>query len=45
MIWKNCKRKLKDLIPNDKNPRILTKKQKEEIEKSLIKFNLVETPV
>lgn len=44
MNWKTEKRKLKDLLPYDKNPRNLTSKQKEEIEKSLQKFNLVEIP-
>jgi len=42
--WNTEKRKLKDLIPYDKNPRILTDKQKEEIKKSLSKFDLVEIP-
>lgn len=44
MNWKTEKRKLKDLIPYEKNPRILTDKQKKEIEKSLKKFDLVEIP-
>jgi hypothetical protein len=42
--WKTEKRKLKDLIPYEKNPRILTDKQKSEIRKSLNKFDLVEIP-
>lgn len=44
MNWKTEKRKLKDLVEYDKNPRILTDKQKMEIEKSLKKFDLVELP-
>ena len=44
MKWKNEKRKLKDLIPCDENPRILTDKQRKDIEKSLKKFDLVEVP-
>lgn len=44
MNWKTEKRKLKDLIEYEKNPRILTNKQKEEISKSLKKFDLVELP-
>ena len=44
MNWKTEKRKLKDLMSYDKNPRILTSKQKQEIEKSLKKFSLVEIP-
>jgi hypothetical protein len=42
--WSTEKRKLKDLIPYEKNPRILTEKQKTEIKKSLNKFDLVELP-
>ena len=45
MIWKTEKRKLGDLIAYEKNPRILTDKQKGEIRKSLNKFDLVEIPV
>jgi len=44
MKWNTEKRKLKDLIVYEKNPRILTNKQKSEIEKSLKKFDLVEIP-
>ena len=45
MKWKTEKRKLGDLIAYEKNPRILTDKQKNEIRKSLNKFDLVEIPV
>ena len=44
MKWTTEKRKLKDLIIYDKNPRILTSTQRGEIEKSLKKFDLVEIP-
>jgi hypothetical protein len=44
MKWKTERRKLKELVKYDKNPRILTDKQKSEIEKSLKKFDLVELP-
>ena len=44
MNWTTEKRKLKDLLIYEKNPRILTPKQKEEITKSLNKFVLVEIP-
>ena len=44
MNWTTEKRKLKDLLIYEKNPRILTPKQKEEITKSLNKFDLVEIP-
>lgn len=44
MKWTTQKRKLKDLMIYEKNPRILTPKQKDEIRKSLTKFDLVEIP-
>lgn len=44
MNWKTEKRKLRDLVVYEKNPRILTDKQKQEITKSLNKFDLVEIP-
>lgn len=44
LIWTTEKRKIKDLVPWDKNPRTLTKKQAEDLRKSLEKFNLVEIP-
>lgn len=44
LIWHNEKRKLSDLIPYGENPRQLTKKQHQDLTKSLKKFNLVEIP-
>lgn len=44
MKWKTEKRRLGDLNEYEKNPRILTEKQKKEIQKSLTKFDLVELP-
>lgn len=44
LIWHTEKRRVKDLIPYDKNPRILSPKQQEELVKSFKKFNLVELP-
>jgi len=44
MKWKTEKRKLKDLIEYENNPRILTDKAKSDIIKSLEKFDLVEIP-
>lgn len=44
MNWNNEKRTLGELIPYEKNPRVLTDKQRKDIEKSLKKFNLVEVP-
>lgn len=45
MKWLNEKKFLKDLVEYEKNPRTLSKKQKEDIKKSLLKFDVVEIPV
>lgn len=45
LSWTTEKRKVKDLIPFDRNPRILSDFQKEKLKQSLEKFNLVEIPV
>ena len=42
--WATEKRKLKDLIPADYNPRKLSKKAYEDLKKSLEKFNLADLP-
>ena len=42
--WHTEKRKLSELIPYDKNPRQLSKKQHEDLTKSIKKFNLAEIP-
>lgn len=42
--WKTEKRKIKDLIPADYNPRQMTEKQAKDLRKSLEKFDLVEIP-
>ena len=44
LLWHNEKRKLSELIPYDKNPRQLTKKQHSDLTKSLKKFGLAEIP-
>lgn len=43
--WHTEKRKVVQLIPNDKNPRLMSPKQIEDLKKSIQKFNLVEIPV
>ena len=43
-IWKTEQRKINDLIPYENNPRKLSEKQKEDLIKSLEKFDLVEIP-
>lgn len=43
--WHTEKRTVSKLIPNDKNPRVMSPKQIEDLKKSLKKFNLVEIPV
>jgi DNA modification methylase len=45
LFWVTEKRKVKDLIPFDKNPRILNDSQKQKLKQSIKKFNLVEIPV
>jgi len=44
IIWHNEKRKISELIPTEYNPRILTAKQKKDLEKSIKKFDLAEIP-
>jgi CheY-like chemotaxis protein len=43
--WRTETRVVSTLIPNDKNPRVMSPKQIEDLKKSLKKFNLVEIPV
>lgn len=42
--WHNEKRKVKDLVPWDKNPRKLSEQAKKQLMESLEKFSLVEVP-
>lgn len=42
--WHNEKRKVKDLVPYEFNPRILTEDKKQKLINSLQKFNLAEVP-
>lgn len=42
--WSTEKRKVKDLIPYEGNPRVLSEFQKEKLMESLQRFNLVEIP-
>ena len=42
--WKTEKRKVRDLVPWDQTPRIMSRKQAEDLRRSLEKFNLVEIP-
>lgn len=43
--WTTVQRRVKDLIPFEYNPRILTPEKKEKLRASLEKFNLAEIPV
>jgi DNA modification methylase len=45
LSWVTEKRKVNDLLPYVNNPRILTEEKKEQLKRSLEKFNLVEIPV
>jgi len=42
--WSTEKRKVKDLIPYEYNPRILSEEKKKKLKESLEKFNLAEIP-
>jgi len=44
LIWHTEKRKVKNLVPFEGNPRIMTDKQLEDLKKSVSKFDLVEIP-
>jgi len=44
LTWHNEKRKVKDLIPYEGNPKILTERQKQYLIKSIKKFNLTAGP-
>ncbi len=43
--WHTEKCSVAELIPNDENPRVMSRKQIEDLKRSLQKFNLVEIPV
>lgn len=45
LVWHTELRRVNDLIPFEKNPRILTDKQLNDLKLSLQKFNLAEIPV
>ncbi len=44
ITWRTDKRKVKDLLPYDKNPRVITEKQIADLKRSLTKFSLAEIP-
>lgn len=44
LTWLNARRKINDLIPYEQNPRQMTEKQAEDLQKSIEKFDLVEIP-
>ena len=44
LTWTTQKRKIKDLLPYEHNPRVLTKEQHTQLKKSLEKFDLAEIP-
>ena len=44
LSWHTEKRKVADLIPNEKNPRTISDSQLEALKKSIKKFNLAEIP-
>lgn len=44
LTWSTTKRRVKDLLPYEKNPRRLTPEQAEQLKTSIEKFNLAEIP-
>lgn len=44
LVWTTVQKKIKDLLPNSKNPRKISDKQMSDLKKSLEKYNLVEIP-
>lgn len=44
LVWRTEKRLVKDLLPYEKNPRIISEKQLKDLTKSMKRFNLVEIP-
>ncbi len=44
IIWHTEKRKVNDLLPYTKNPRVISETQMDNLKKSLVKFNLAEIP-
>ncbi len=44
LVWHTEKRRVDDLLPSPKNPRVMSDKTMEDLKKSLKKFNLVEIP-
>ncbi len=45
LVWRLEKRILRDLIPNERNPRQLTKTQESQLKKSLEKYGLIDKPI
>lgn len=45
LVWHTEKRKVRDLIPWEKNPRRMTAKQSKDLEQSLRRLNLMSIPV
>lgn len=44
LTWHTEVRVVNELVPYEKNPRTLSDKQREDLEASITKFNLVEIP-
>ncbi len=44
LVWRTIKRRVNDLLPYDKNPRVISDKQMNDLKESLKKFNLAEIP-
>ncbi len=44
LMWRTTRRKVNDLVPYNKNPRVMSADQESNLKKSLERFNLVEIP-
>ena len=45
LTWRTVDKKISDLVPNIKNPRVMSPKQMEDLKRSLKKYGVVELPV
>ena len=45
LVWHTADKKVGELVPNSKNPRVMSPKQMEDLKRSLKKYNIVELPV
>ena len=44
LVWHTELRRVNDLLPYERNPRVISEKQMDDLKRSFKKFNLVELP-